>query len=332
MDSCGDGGTAAPIARSKVYDLYPGYACNARCLFCFNPAEAPKDSRGFPFEAVAREMYRMRGLGHRHMNILGGEPTVRRDLPSLCALAKKVGFLTVAITSNGIRTANNALVRRLKAARLDLAILSVHGHTPGLHDSIVGVPGALEKVLRSVGNFLEAGIGLQAAFVAHRRNHAFLPDFVREFLGRGVRHFTVLCLRYHGHMDMEDGRLADLKIPVSEVARSVEQASRILLGKGLPPPRLCHIPPCVLPGFESRMDNLIHPECAVFDGFYLDPETRNPSSTWIDHKDKIKLPRCTLCVFCGVCPGVEAAYLRVFGDGEFQPLTERPLPFAGRGE
>ncbi len=322
-------GRKRALQECKIYDLYPGYACNAKCLFCFNPAEMERPDKGFSFRDVARELYLMRRLGHRHMNILGGEPTVRRDLPEICAVAKKVGFLTVAITTNGIRTADPGLAHGLGAAGLDLAIVSVHGHIPEIHDGIVGVPGALQKVFRSLENFQAAGVSVQVAIVAHRLNHAYLADFFRVFLDRGVTRFTVLYLRYHGHMDIPDGRRDSLKVRMSEVARSVHAAAQIFLDRGLDPPRTCHILPCVLPGYESRMDNLVRPEGKFFDGFYLDPETKNRSSTWIDHKDKVKLPRCRRCVFWDLCPGVEPAYLGVFGDAEVRPLLERPAPFCG---
>lgn len=316
-------------ADCRVYDLYPGYACNAKCLFCFNPAEPKRPDQGYTFERVAREMYTMHRSGHRHMNVLGGEPTVRRDLHRIIALAKKTGFYTVAITTNGIRTASPAPVRRLADAGLDLAMHSVHGHTPELHDTIVGVPGALQKVFRSIKNFQDAGVSVQVAVVAHRLNHRLLSAFFETFLKRGVEKFTILYLRYHGHMDIKDDQRDGLKVRMSEVARSIQTASEMFLKRGLKTPRLCHILPCVLPGYESRMDNLIFPEDAVSDGYYLDPETKSKSSTWIDHKDKVKPPRCGRCVMNDICPGAEKAYLQIFGDKEIRPLLKRPLPFVG---
>ena len=101
------------MAECRIYDLYPGYDCNAACLFCFNPDTSPKQRpKGFSSQMVARELYAMWSLGHRHVNILGGEPTVRRDLPLICAAAKKRGYLSVAITTNGIRTADVGLSAR----------------------------------------------------------------------------------------------------------------------------------------------------------------------------------------------------------------------------
>lgn len=321
--------TRSGLGGNKIFDLYPGYACNAKCLFCFNPAGAQGPGKDLSFEEAAREIYAMRQRGHRHMTVLGGEPTVRSDLPELLALARKAGFLGLAVSTNAIRTADAAYARRLAEAGLDLAIVSVHGHTPELHDKIVGVPGALEKVFRSLENFKAAGVSVQATIVAHRLNHAALADFFRAFLSRGVRHFTILYLRYHGHMDIGDGRLEALKVPMSEVARSIEAAFRVFLDRGLTPPMICHVLPCVLPGYESRMDNLARPESLAYDGFYLDPEKRSASSARIDHKDKVKLPRCRSCALDSICPGVEKTYLSLFGDKEVRPLRRRPIPFSG---
>ena len=75
-------------------------------------------------------------------------------------------------------------------------MVSVHRHTPQLHDEIVRCRKACQ-VLRS-SRTQAAGISVQVAIVAHRLNHAYLADFFRLFLERGVRRFTVLYLRYHG--------------------------------------------------------------------------------------------------------------------------------------
>lgn len=312
-----------------IYHLYPGYACNAKCLFCFNPAQARQNPKDLTFPALAREIYRMSRLGHRHMTILGGEPTVRGDLPEICALAKKTGFLTVAISTNGIRTADAAYARSLSAAGLDLAIVSAHGHTPRLHDKIVGVPGAFEKISRTIENFSDSGVPVQIAVVLHRLNHARLPDFFRHFLAKGVRHFTILSLRYHGHMGLPGARQKSLRVSLSQTARSIHEASRIFLDQGLRPPLICHMPPCILPGYESQMDDLLSLSEDSCDGFYLDPQTRDSSSERIDHKGKIKLPRCRRCVSRSICPGVEKDYLKIFGDEEIRPLREQPRPFSG---
>lgn len=313
---------------AKSYHLYPSYACNAKCLFCFNPADSRRQMKELPLERIAAELYSMARLGHRHLQILGGDPTVREDLPEICAFAKKAGFLTVTIVTNGIRTSDPKQTRTLSAAGLDLAIISVHGHTDEVHDQIVGVPGALRKVMRSVENFQSEGVSVMISVVSHRLNHAALPLFFRKFVDRGVEHFIVQYLRYHGHMDIPDGRQESLRVRMSDVARSLHAASPVFWDRGLQTPRLNYILPCVLPGYESRIDDLLV-EGEEYDGFYLDPDQKNESSLAVCNKGKVKLARCRQCVLFEECPGIEKAYMDVFGNDEIQPLVIRPTPFIG---
>src|SRR4051794_24868576 len=78
--------------------------CNIRCTYCM-----PETVRFLPrsdllsFEEIERVVRVAAGLGIDKVRLTGGEPLVRRDLPTLVAkLAAIPGIRDVGLTTNGI--------------------------------------------------------------------------------------------------------------------------------------------------------------------------------------------------------------------------------------
>src|SRR5262245_54891148 len=78
--------------------------CNLRCQYCMPEAEyvwLPKDDL-LHFEEISALADIFIGLGVDKMRLTGGEPLLRRNLPSLVSmLAAKPGLSDLALTSNG---------------------------------------------------------------------------------------------------------------------------------------------------------------------------------------------------------------------------------------
>jgi len=77
-----------------------------------------------------------RKLGFTKLRLTGGEPTIRRDIVEIVALAKKLGFETVALTTNAYRLLN--LLEPLKVAGLDQINISLDSLDPKKFNDISG--------------------------------------------------------------------------------------------------------------------------------------------------------------------------------------------------
>ena len=67
---------------SERVDIRLGYRCNARCGFCYYK-ESLTSTRDEPStEQVKARLRIMRRAGASEVEFTGGEPTIRRDLPS----------------------------------------------------------------------------------------------------------------------------------------------------------------------------------------------------------------------------------------------------------
>jgi GTP 3',8-cyclase len=100
--------------------------CNLRCLYCMPEADyswLPK-SDILDFEEIVRLTKVFVSLGVRRVRLTGGEPLLRRDLPTLVAqLAAIDGVEDLALTTNGVLLADQA--EALRAAGLQRITVSL---------------------------------------------------------------------------------------------------------------------------------------------------------------------------------------------------------------
>ena len=92
-------GRTATDLRISVTDR-----CNFRCRYCM-PAEGldwlPREQL-LSFEEIQRIARMLVGLGIRSIKLTGGEPLVRRELPRLVAMLRRLGDeLDISLTTNG---------------------------------------------------------------------------------------------------------------------------------------------------------------------------------------------------------------------------------------
>jgi uncharacterized radical SAM superfamily Fe-S cluster-containing enzyme len=107
------------------------YRCNLSCPVCFmNDGEVPGD----PSMDVIRyklEIIRRFDGQNLPIQITGGEPTVRKDLPEIIALCRSMGFDAVELNTNGMVIGNDpGYLRSLKDAGLTNVYLQFDGTFP----------------------------------------------------------------------------------------------------------------------------------------------------------------------------------------------------------
>jgi len=115
--------------------------CNLHCPVCFADAGGPADKQDEPSLARIGFFYDrvMAASGPCNIQLSGGEPTVRDDLPAIIALGRSKGFPFLQLNSNGLRLAadpNYAL--SLKKAGLNSVFLQFDGLCSATHIALRG--------------------------------------------------------------------------------------------------------------------------------------------------------------------------------------------------
>ncbi|MFH1724378.1 MAG: radical SAM protein [Elusimicrobiota bacterium] len=303
------------LEQTRCLDISPSNACNARCLFC-SQDDGDREMGRLDPAATARHIYWAFRNGYRRLGLSGGEPTLLPELPRLIRFARKVGFHSIRLQTNGIRLADASYAQRLVEAGLSTVRFSVHGHEAGLHDGLVGIPGAFKSALSAIGNMRRLRCRLGLNIVLNADNHAFLPEFFELFLRRlEITNFMVIYPLYDGNMGREADRMG---FRLSEALPSLEKAFRLFEEEGLEPPLLLHFTPCLLPGYESRMLGWYRFEARV-----VEPDGRGKDLDEAVRSRKLRPSSCEGCAYRPRCPGVDRGYLDRYGAAEFRPLAQR---------
>ncbi|MDE2293322.1 MAG: radical SAM protein [Elusimicrobia bacterium] len=305
----------------KCFDILLNYACQAKCLFCSQDFEWRKDKNLMPFRTAAETLYKAYKDGYRRMGFTGGEPTLRKDLPQLIALARKVGYGYVRIQTNGIRLAGFDYTKELVDAGLTFVKFSIHGHDAETHDRLTMIPGSFDACLAAIEHLKRLKVGIGVNIVLNQDNYRHLEAFYELFLLKlGLSNFVIIAPLYEGNMTLN---VPAMGVRLSEVAPYVRKAYEVFTRINFPkPPLLLHFTPCVLPGYEQQMLGW-----SAFNTMVVSPQGqhRDLDSTAMDHT--VKTEACSKCVYNDRCIGFDASYARYFGTGEIAPLSAVPTRY-----
>ena len=184
--------------------------CNLRCRFCFADGGSAEDE---PDAAELKDAIReiARRCGGPLLQLSGGEPTLRDDLPELIRFAKEAGCSYVQLNTNGIRLAQEpGYARRLAEAGLDIVFLQFDGTEDGIYETLRGRP-LLESKKKAIRACSEARVGVTLVpTVVIGVNDRNLGELIRlaVSLSPGVRgiHFQPVSWfgRYPGVPGAED--------------------------------------------------------------------------------------------------------------------------------
>ena len=156
--------------------------CNLQCLHCYSESTPNSTAKNLltetRYEAIVTEAFE---LGCRHIQFIGGEPTLNKSLPRLISHARTCGYEFIEVFSNLVN---------LSASLLDVFVehrvavaTSVYASAPELHDLITQTAGSHERTIRNIRRVLDCGLRLRVGVIAMEKNKAELEStfaFLRD--------------------------------------------------------------------------------------------------------------------------------------------------------
>lgn len=134
--------------------------CNLSCPVCFASAgeKAPKD---LTIKEISEQYdYLMSHGGPFNIQLSGGEPTVRDDLPEIIRLGREKGFDFFQLNTNGIRLADESgYAEKLKEAGLSAVFLQFDSLNDG-HYRLLRGRALLDTKLTTIDRCAAAGLGV----------------------------------------------------------------------------------------------------------------------------------------------------------------------------
>jgi uncharacterized radical SAM superfamily Fe-S cluster-containing enzyme len=136
------------------------HECNQHCAFCF--ADAGKKRSEPSFDDVIDWMRYLISISEKrpfNIQLSGGEPTLRDDLPEIIRTGKKLGLPYIQLNTNGLRLAEDAeFVWKLKDAGVSAVFLQFDGTRDDIYECLRGRK-LLDSKIKAIENCICYGIG-----------------------------------------------------------------------------------------------------------------------------------------------------------------------------
>ncbi|MDR1299376.1 MAG: radical SAM protein [Oscillospiraceae bacterium] len=232
--------------------------CGLHCPVCFAGSGEP-DVRGDPSVALLYSRFKkLTSAGSTFVQLSGGEPTVRDDLPEIVSAAKKAGCEHIQLNSNGLRLASEPeYARALARAGLDFVFMQFDGTRDDIYEKLRGKPLlAQKKAAIDVCSKLYLGVTLVPTLVPGI-NDGNIGDILAFALKkspavRGV-HFQPISYfgRYPAPPDNAD------RITLPEILRAIESQTSGKVKASDLAPSACDHPRCGFHGDFVVLPNML---------------------------------------------------------------------------
>lgn len=304
------------MKKRDCCEIILNHACDLGCVFCSQADFAP--SSFMPAAEAVRQIYAAKKAGFKRLGFSGGEALLRRDLPQLVKAARRVGFAAVRLQTNGLLLSAPPAAEKLVKAGLTVCKFTFASHLPSVHDRLVGKRGAFRQSLAGLENMLELKAAVGVNLLITKANYRGLPRTLEFFMEKGVSNFVLIYPIHTGAMARSAAPRVSLPQAAPFIVKTLRLASESGLGGEV---KALNVPPCLLPGFESRASGLYRFNTVVV---AADGEKRDLDSAV--RAARRQGPHCALCFFGKKCRGVDAGYLRIFGWAGIKPVTGKPAP------
>ncbi len=167
-------------------------ACNNSCLFCLD-ADV-QDGKFLSEDEIKSDIKRgIEEYNAERLILSGGEPTIHPKFLDFISYGKSLGYKEIQTITNGRMFAYANFANKALACGLTEATISIHGHTPELHNELCRIPGAFEQAVRGLKNLLKNGNCIVSVdVVLNKKNYMFIYDFIKYFFKLGITEFDLL--------------------------------------------------------------------------------------------------------------------------------------------
>lgn len=297
----------------KRVDIKITFRCNNLCRFC---AQGHKrdlyPDRGA--KTVAAELKKARAGGVRGVVFTGGEPSLHPDILGLITTARKAGFRSIQLQTNGRALAYPKFCEKLHKAGLTEIGPSLHGAKASTHDRLTGSAGSFSQTVAGIANAARTGLAVITNTVITSANYRELPAIAALLIKLGVSQYQFAFVHIVGTAAENSRRIVPRKTAVMPY---VKKGLDLGIKSGIP----CFteaIPFCLMKGYEACVAERIIPAGPVVDAdrFIKD------YGVYRRTEGKARGPGCPDCKYFNICEGPWREYPALYGWDEFVPVKK----------
>lgn len=324
LDAVRKFGWPEPGSAIVSRELLLGDACNARCVFCC-AKDLQEKAKWLPLEEIKANLKKWAEEGAWLITFSGGEATLYPHLEEISAYAKKSGFKSVQVLTNGLKMRDYEYVCRLAESGIDEVKISLHGADAPTHDALMQVPGAFDNAMVAVDNLNRAGIKASFNFAVTAKNYRQMPLFAK-MAGTDLG-LTGICFMFSFYSGGMLERTDFLGVRYTEIMSSLRLAMNYIKAKKIiiESKMLSNFVPCLAPEYANIMSDWGYAGPEAVSQVGISGKVRLAKESYPERKEL--LPQCKNCVYASRCYGPDKGYVALYGGSEFVPLKEEPKNF-----
>ena len=204
------------------------HRCPLQCPYCSNPLEMERANAEMSASDWGETFRQAAAMGVMQLHLSGGEPTARRDIDEIVALAVEAGLYTNLVTAGVLLTREH--LERLATIGLDHVQVSVQDIVPESADRISGYKGGVAKKREVARWARDLGLGLTVNAPIHRANIEHLPDIIAFAEEVGAQRIEVAHIQYYAWAERNRAALIPTKEKFLATVDIVEAAKARLAG------------------------------------------------------------------------------------------------------
>jgi MoaA/NifB/PqqE/SkfB family radical SAM enzyme len=178
-------------------------ACNLSCRHCYiNPAQHGQATLSIEtIEAwLAVLAKRVRAA---NLIFLGGEPTLHPELPAAIRAARRLGYRSVTVDTNGYLF--HDILERVSPQEVDVFSFSIDGPTAAVNDPIRGA-GCFAACTEGIRRAVAKNFGVSAIYTVSQINFSHLHRMPQLLADLGVPQFFIQVIGLRGKSAQEGAR------------------------------------------------------------------------------------------------------------------------------
>ena len=294
----------------KKADIKTGFLCNNNCLFC---VQGHKKKFGDKSTTELKSILDKAAKDCEIAVFTGGEPTIRQDIFELVRYAKKLGFKTIQIQSNGRMFAYSDFCQKMIAAGANEFALALHGHTAELHNYLTQAE-SFQQTVSGIRNLKELNQVVITNTVITKSNYRHLPEITKLLLSLEVDQVQLAFVHAIGAAEKNfDKVVSRMSLVVPYIEKSLvigEKMKKNVMIEG--------IPVCFLEKYKECISEYVIPDTKIFDlGITIDDYKK---SRLVEGKSRGLA--CKKCKYFNQCEGSWREYPEKFGWDEFKAIKK----------
>ncbi|MBR9676978.1 radical SAM protein [Candidatus Woesearchaeota archaeon] len=287
------------IHRKNNYSFIPIiFKCNDNCISCIVEKNKRNKLRTPTLKNIKEDIDRIAKYS-THLEINGGEPTLREDILKIISYAhSKPTIKHLSLLTNTRMLSYSSLVKKLANFHKLKIVTTLYGHDSKTHNSITRNPESFNQKLKGIKNIIKENIELELRILVHKMNYLDINNISKFIISNfNPNNFSSIIFMSPKMTGEAKNNKNAIHISIKKSIKELIQAIKILEKTGFNI-TLRHYPLCVLPNKLWK---------------YASSVTAEETEIFFPKK-------CDFCTQKKSCSGIWKSYYDLYKDYELKPI------------